>query len=54
MNQNNLSFEAIENLRKVTGTLPSERPQKKTNLRSFMESLDVTIEDHSKLKGVKK
>ncbi len=39
--------ETIENLRKVTGTLPSERPSKKTNLRSFEDSLDITIEDHS-------
>lgn len=43
----NISFEVIENLRKVTGTLPSERPQKKTVLRPFEESLEVTIEDHS-------
>ena len=37
----------IENLRKVTGTLPSERPAKNTQIQHFDDSLDITIEDHS-------
>ena len=44
----NTSYETIENLRKVTGTLPSERPEKKTDIKSLKDSLDITVEDHSK------
>lgn len=40
-------FKTIENLRKVTGTLPSERPMKKTYLRHLHSAIDITIEDHS-------
>lgn len=43
----NLSFEHIENLRKVMGTLPSEKPKKKTKILSLNESIEVTLEDCS-------
>ncbi len=45
--QKHLTTDFIENLRKVTGTLPSERPVKNTEIRRFNESIDITIEDHS-------
>ena len=40
-------YNFIENLRKVAGTLPSEYPIKRTDVKSFHRSLEVTIEDHS-------
>jgi hypothetical protein len=44
---NNLDFNAVENLRKVMGTLPSERPTKKTNILKPDASIEVTLEDYS-------
>jgi len=43
-----ITSEAIDNLRKVMGTLPSETPTKRTELKTFDESVEVTLEDHSK------
>lgn len=43
-----ITSEAIDNLRKVMGTLPSETPAKRTDLKTFAESVEVTLEDHSK------
>lgn len=43
----NLSFDAVENLRKVMGTLPSERPVKSTNIKNFESECIVTLEDSS-------
>lgn len=40
-------YKKIENLRKVMGTLPSERPAKETVLKSLDQSLEVTLEDYS-------
>ena len=42
-----MNYETIENLRKVMGTLPSERPQKRTEILSLLNSLEVSIEDSS-------
>lgn len=43
----NLTFQQVEDLRKVMGTLPSERPLKKTNIVDISESIEVTLEDSS-------
>ena len=37
----------IEGMRKIAGTLPSELPTRKTEFPSFVESLDVTLEDYN-------
>lgn len=42
-----LSFKQVENLREVMGTLPSERPEKKTSIVKFENSIEVTLEDFS-------
>lgn len=42
-----LTYEDIDNLRKVMGTLPSEKPTKRTDLKTFNDSVEVTLEDHS-------
>lgn len=42
-----LDDKAVENLRKVMGTLPSEQPQKSTNFKSIEDSFEVTVEDWS-------
>lgn len=42
--ENYLKF---QNLRKVMGTLPSEKPIKKTEFKTLDESLEVTLEDYS-------
>lgn len=44
----NQSFETIENLRKIAGTLPSERPKKMTNIKYINESLEIELIDHNK------
>jgi len=45
--EQNLSYEVVENLRKVMGTLPEEKPQIKTDFRLFAQEVEVTLEDHS-------
>ena len=42
-----MDFKEIEDLRKATGTLPSERPMKNTNVLQLPVALKVTLEDHS-------
>lgn len=42
-----MDFKQIEDLRRATGTLPSERPMKNTNILELPMSLKVTLEDHS-------
>lgn len=43
-----ITSDAIDNLRRVMGTLPSETPTKRTDIKTFDESIEVTLEDHSK------
>lgn len=43
-----ITSDAIDNLRRVMGTLPSETPTKRTDIKTFDESVEVTLEDHSK------
>jgi len=38
----------IDNLRKAAGTLPSESPVKNTRVLSIDDTLEISIEDHSK------
>lgn len=38
----------INNLRKAVGTLPSEKPEKSTNIVEFESSINVELVDHSK------
>jgi len=45
--QENLSYDVVENLRKVMGTLPEETPKIKTDFKSFADEVEVTLEDHS-------
>lgn len=40
-------YKTIENLRKVSGTLPSEHPNKKNKFLSINESIEVSLEDHN-------
>lgn len=47
MENNALSYSEVDELRKVMGTLPSERPIKRTDLKTFDDSVEVTLEDHS-------
>ncbi len=42
----NLSYDVVENLRKVMGTLPEEAPKIKTEFKSLKEDVEVTLEDH--------
>jgi hypothetical protein len=42
-----LTYNEVDDLRKVMGTLPSERPTKRTDLKTFEESVEITLEDHS-------
>ena len=41
-----LSYDVVENLRKVMGTLPEEAPAVKTNFRQLEKEVEVTLEDH--------
>lgn len=47
MENNALSYSEVDELRKVMGTLPSEKPVKRTELKTFEDSAEVTLEDHS-------
>jgi len=47
MENNALSYSEVDELRKVMGTLPSERPIKRTDIKTFDNSVEVTLEDHS-------
>lgn len=40
-------FQKIHELRKIMGTLPSERPVKKTEFKTLEQSLEITLEDYS-------
>jgi hypothetical protein len=44
---NVLSYEYIENLRVVAGTLPSETPKKNTKLIKINDSIEVEMVDHN-------
>jgi|GEM_PF-3185227 len=44
---NKLTYEFIENLRKSAGTLPSEYPEKRTNILNLEESIEVELVDHN-------
>lgn len=40
------SYEVVDNLRKVMGTLPEEQPQLKTDFKQLHKECEVTLEDH--------
>ena len=40
------SYEVVDNLRKVMGTLPEEQPQLKTHFKQLFSECEVTLEDH--------
>jgi len=40
-------YQTIENLRKISGTLPSEHPVKKNDFLSIANSIEVSLEDHN-------
>lgn len=46
MEKTKLSYEVVENLRKVMGTLPEERPPVITNFHDMLNEVEVTLEDH--------
>ena len=41
-----LSYEVVDNLRKVMGTLPEEQPELKTDFKQLNKECEVTLEDH--------
>jgi hypothetical protein len=41
-----LSYEVVDNLRKVMGTLPEEQPELKTDFKQLHKECEVTLEDH--------
>jgi len=43
----NLKADEIENMRRIMGTLPSDKPIKSTCIKSLIESSEVTLEDSS-------
>ncbi len=44
--QDKLSYDVVENLRIVMGTLPEERPLLKTEFKLLQDEVEVTLEDH--------
>jgi len=44
--EDKLSYEVVENLRKVMGTLPEERPPVVTEFHDMIDEVEVTLEDH--------
>ena len=44
--QDKLSYDVVENLRIVMGTLPEERPLLKTEFKLLRDEVEVTLEDH--------
>lgn len=44
--QDKISYEVVDNLRKVMGTLPEEQPNLKTNFKTLSSEVEVTLEDH--------
>ena len=46
MEEQKLSYEVVENLRKVMGTLPEERPPVVTEFHNMSDEVEVTLEDN--------
>ena len=44
--QDKLSYDVVENLRIVMGTLPEEQPLLKTEFKILSDEVEVTLEDH--------
>ena len=44
--QEKLSYDVVENLRIVMGTLPEEQPLLKTEFKLLQDEVEVTLEDH--------
>jgi hypothetical protein len=44
--QDKLSYDVVENLRIVMGTLPEEQPLLKTEFKLLQDEVEVTLEDH--------
>lgn len=42
-----LEYEYVENLRKVAGTLPSEAPTKRTDIKELIDSIEIELIDHN-------
>lgn len=40
------SYEVVDNLRKVMGTIPEEQPELKTSFKVMKDEVEVTLEDH--------
>ena len=40
------SYEVVDNLRKVMGTIPEEQPELKTDFKVMKDEVEVTLEDH--------